>query len=213
MTQGKICVVGNGPSATRNMNGAFIDSCDQVVRIGNCDVMNFSRHVGSKTTIYAGRWKKLENNVNLCKVCDQIWLLYPEPPHNWNSNHMGDESISRNDVSIARMKITKSKIKYIPSSLIDLYKTIYTSSILPKVSDIACGFNIPASGNVVVDMVVDAFPGFEIYITGFDGYFLDTTYYFDRTRKYGKDFTHSHDSLTQFVELKKSILLNNINVI
>lgn len=213
MKCGRLCVVGNGPSAIHKHNGNFIDSCDHVIRMGNCDTNNYAEFVGSKTTIYAGRWKKLENNIQMCRNCDEIWLLYPEPPHDWNSNYIGDESIIRNSMSIERIGVNDENIKYVPRQLCDHYRNIYTNTRLPKKSDESCGFNIPATGTVAIDMAVLMYQDHDIYITGFDGYFLNTSYYFDKTRTIGRDFTNHNDTLTQFVELKKTIIHNNIIVI
>ena len=208
-----ICLIGNGPSALKKPTGEFIDSCEIVVRLGNCVVNDHTEYVGSKTTIYAGRWKKLENNLPLCAQSDQVWILYPNPPHDWNSTHLGSSSVTRDNVSIKRMGITRDKVMYVPECIQDKYKSIYNRSMLPKQSDVKCGFNIPATGTVALDMVVDRYQGHSIHITGFDGYFNSTTYYFNPSRTIGKDFSCANDTLTQRVELAKTIAYNNINVI
>ena len=208
-----ICLVGNGPSALKRPTGKFIDSCEIVIRMGNCVIDGHTEYVGSKTTIYTGRWKKLENNLSLCEKSDQVWILYPKPPHNWNATHLGDDSVTRDDLSIKRMNISRDKVIYVPEYIQDKYKSIYNRSILPKQSDVKCGFNIPATGTVALDMALNIYSDHNIYITGFDGYFDSTTYYFNQNRIIGKDFFCANDTLTQCVELAKNIIYNNITVI
>jgi len=207
-----ICIVGNGPSSLKTRNGEFIDSCDIVVRIGHCVIEGYEEYIGSKLDIYAGRWKKLEVHPDLCSKADKIWLLYPPPPHNWHLSTLGSSSIGREKLALERMKVDTSKIMYVPEQIQEDYKSRYAGS-LPKMSDALCGFNIPASGTVVIDMVLHFYPDSKIYVTGFDGYFDNTTYYFDKGRTIGKHFTHSHSAIPQYVQLRKLIASKRIHVL
>ena len=205
-------MVGNGPSCLESRNGSFIDSCDMVIRIGHCVIKGYEEYVGSKLTIYAGRWRKIEGHWDLCKTADKIWVLYPKPPHYWNSNHLGPHSVTRNDLSLHRMKVDESKIVYVPDEIQETYKTRYKGS-LPKRSDQVCGFNIPASGDVIIDMALHFYPDSKIYVTGFDGYFTDTTYYFDRNRQIGKDFRCDSPVLQQQIRFRKLVARGDIQVL
>tara|TARA_R110002020_G_scaffold140551_2_gene312169 strand:- start:1122 stop:1748 length:627 start_codon:yes stop_codon:yes gene_type:complete len=206
-----VAIIGNGPSATGRHNGKFIDSCDVVIRMGSCVIDDYGEHIGTKTDVYASRWKKLENNSEMCTAADKVWMLYPKPPHNWNSNYLGDKSIQRNSYTMKRMGINASKAVYVPEQVWRPYKDIYRGA-LPKQSDRLCGFNIPATGTVTIDMALHLYPKDTIYVTGFDCYFTATTRYF-QDRHIGKDFTHSHNTLRQYVEYVKLAAQKKIYII
>ena len=110
------------------------------------------------------------------------------------------------------MNVDDSKIVYVPDEIQEAYKTLYKGS-LPKRSDEICGFNIPASGTVVLDMATHLYPDSKIYVTGFDSYFNDTSYYFDKGRTIGRDFIHSHNAISQYVQLRKLIASKRIQVL
>ena len=112
----KVCIVGNGPSCLNKSNGRFIDSCDVVIRMNDCVVDGYEKHIGSKVDVYASRWKKLERNSKLCEKAKHIWVLYPEPPHNWNSNYLGEKSIARNKLAIKDLKVFPKNLELILKS-------------------------------------------------------------------------------------------------
>ena len=204
-----VCIVGNGPSAVKNKSGRFIDGCDTVIRIGNYVIDGYEQFVGSKTDIYVSRWKKLEANFDKVKHLD-IWIAYPEPPHDWCSHHLGSKSVDRNSHAVKDLNVT-----YVPADIQSTYRDIYHphNGVLAKSSDQTCRFNIPDTGTVAIDMACHIFDTSDIYVTGFDGYFLNTGYYFNTKRQMYKDFVNSSPILQQYVRFKKLIATKRINVL
>lgn len=204
-----VCIVGNGPSAIENKNGSFIDSCDIVIRMGNYTTDGYEKHIGSKTDVYISRWKKLEGNFDKVKELD-VWIAYPPPPHDWCSHYPGSKSIDRNLRAIRELQVT-----YVPKSIQLLYEHIYHpyNNVLATTSDKRCQFNIPDTGSVSIDMACHLFDDSKINVTGFDGYFLNTGYYFNRDRQLYKDYVNVSPILQQYVRFKKLVANNKINVL
>jgi hypothetical protein len=209
MKRASVCIVGNGPSAGNNKNGSFIDECNTVIRMGNFTTVGYEEFVGSKLDVYVSRWKKLEANFDKVQDAD-VWIAYPRPPHNWCSHYSKECSTDRNNRAIKNLQVT-----YIPEDIQILYKRIYHpyNNILAKQSDRECKFNIPDTGSVAIDMACHIFPDADIYVTGFDGYFLNTSYYFDKNRKMYRDFVNSSPILQQYIRFKKLKAAKRINVL
>ena len=204
-----VCVIGNGPSATKHKNGNFIDQCDKVIRMGNFQVEGYEEFIGSKTDIYISRWKKLEANFSRVNKLS-IWLAYPEPPHNWCSHYTQEESVIRNNLAIRDLSVT-----YTPPEIEEAYKDIYKpyNNILANSSDARCGFNIPDTGMVAIDMARCLFNGSKIYTTGIDCYFLGSDYYYNRGVKVGVDYMNASPLLQQYIIFKKLIATKKITVL
>ncbi len=204
-----VCIIGNGPSAAKESNGQFIDRCDVVIRMGNYVIDGYEDCVGSKTDVYVSRWKKLERNFDRVRKID-IWLAYPSPPHDWCSHYPGVASTHRNSRAVKDLNVT-----YIPEDVQLAYKDIYYpyNGLLATSSDRRCNFNIPDTGTVAIDMACYIFTNSKIYVTGFDGYFLDTGYYFNRQRQLYKDYVNVSPILQQYTQFKKLVSTKRINVL
>ena len=67
----KIVIIGNSESALETKSGDFIDSCDQVIRLGNFVTEGYEEFVGTRTTIIGTTRSKLIN----IDLCDKLWLM------------------------------------------------------------------------------------------------------------------------------------------
>ena len=204
-----VCVVGNGPSAIKKKNAKFIDQCDRVIRMGNFQTDGYSKYIGSKTDIYISRWKKLEGNFDRVSNLD-VWLAYPSPPHDWCSHYSREESIYRNSLAIRGLDIT-----YIPTQIQTLYKTIYKpyNNVFARSSDKRCGFNIPDTGMVAIDMAKFIYTEAKIFVTGIDGYFLESDYYYNRGVQINIDYTNESPLLQQFIRFNRLVARQEIFIL
>ncbi len=67
-TDASVILVGNGPSILAAENGAVIDSFDEVIRFNNVHIAGYEKHTGSKTTLWAARFRGLVTEVHCNRV-------------------------------------------------------------------------------------------------------------------------------------------------
>ena len=169
-----VCIVGNGACALRKELGKFIDSCELVIRLGEFVTEGYEEFVGSKTDIFVSRWRKCKSRPkNFFNDISEFWI-----PRTFESRE------EKYDHLITEYNV-ETKIKYIPSSLIFLYKARYPYRYVKNNNsrrgnkELYCC--IPDSGIVAIDMAKHFFPDSTLWITGFDN--CSSGYYWDVDKK------------------------------
>jgi hypothetical protein len=162
----KIVIIANGYKASIKENGAFIDSCDRVIRMNNFVLNGWEKYVGSKIDIISlmitgeGATAGLLGSERLCehyKKCNEVWI-----PDKYAKSHKKQRDRAREHFG---------RFKPVEFIFIDPY--IY-DNLLEKMKNISISigseqeYYYPDSGMTVIEACLYRFKNAEIFVTGFD---------------------------------------------
>ena len=165
-----LCVVGNGASALNKPNGKFIDKCDIVVRMGHFITNGYEQYVGSKTDIFLCRWFKCKYRPkSFFETLKEFWVPRTYETREKKYDHLVEEYGITNIM------------RYIPEFLVYRYKAKYPfryiKNNMTRRGNEYLHCCIPDSGIVGIDMAIDFYPNYNIFISGFDN--CKTGYYWE----------------------------------
>jgi hypothetical protein len=155
----KVIIVGNGLGCLSKKNGAMVDSCDVVIRIGLSVTEGFEEFVGTKTDILCsclGKWpfKNAEpSEIPLIKTRlsgKQIWIP--------------------NDIQSFKDFPFVHQYDIDENNLVSLSKQVYTCQELLTSNLSRQEVIFPTTGYLCIESALEKFPLDEIYIMGFDGF-------------------------------------------
>lgn len=151
----RVVIVGNAETVLNNNHGEFIDSCDRIVRCNRCVVDGYESHVGSRLDIYCQPF--LSHNRLLTGVKTSNYSTLNKYNECWFVEHGRAKQLD--DQFIDPQKIT-TYIKMINGKKYDLLGRRVGIDVNMRLS----------IGLTAILLSMEYYPGYEIYITGFDSY-------------------------------------------
>ena len=193
---GDIIIVGNGENILKKENGSLIDSFETVVRLGQYQIKDYEKFVGTKTDIISTIWWKL--NIERLRTTKVILSV----PLNFQT-----ENLRLDVLKDTKYQLHKKNIIYIneledTSSIESMfYEKMPTAFINKNTLNFSLGFK-------TFYYIKKLFPTKKIYTTGFD--FFKSGWYWDKAhnRNRGNNHPYLYEKLWYKKALKDKTLFS-----
>jgi hypothetical protein len=228
MNLGNVVIVGNGGCLLNQNLGEKIDSCDYVVRQGECRIKGYEKHIGTKTNMYRMKWYNAFNcekrmpydiygtkRIYDFKFNDILYTFhdfdeYQELPFNCKNSSKGYRT--------GDMLQKLSKFRFHHDKLCKIFKFTecksihFFSSFLYEKLKVELGITNhehgPTAGLCTIFYFLNKMKYNKLYIAGFDG--MMSGHYWKPDEKY---ICYTHDIVKEKIYLTKLIKTKQITVL
>ena len=161
----KIAIVCNGWKCRLKENGAFIDSCDYVVRMNRFHLEGFEKYVGSKTSAVSLMITG-EGSTSGILGYDPLLKYVAEAKHIWIPDKYRAEHQHQRNRASDHYRKSLDDFLFVDGIVYD--RLYHKMSVLCEGKGIAREWFYPDSGMTNIETALYRFPSAEIYVFGFD---------------------------------------------
>jgi hypothetical protein len=228
MNLGNVVIVGNGGCLLNQNLGKRIDSCDYIVRMGECRIKGYEKYVGAKTNMYRMKWFNAfncEKNISRelfgskrdfdFKFDDILYTFqdfddYQELPFNRKNHSLGYRT---GDIlqKLRRFRIHHDKLcnilKFAECKSIHFFSSFLYEKLKMELGITNCDHD-PTAGLCTIFYFLNKMKYNKLYIAGFDG-FVSGHYW----RPNEKFHCYTHEIIKEKIYLTKLIKSKQIAVL
>lgn len=199
-----VVIVGNGLGCLNKENGAFVDTCDTVLRIGRAVTKGYERYVGTKMDIYYScldKWpfettpdNELAEIKELLGKAKSIWISNELFSDEYANQEHDNKSLQEQIVRYKKMSFYFERYSVNKSKVYSLHESIIRYQKLLSGQLAGNSYVYPTSGYSCIESILELYPNQSIYIMGFDGFRSGWYWDNDHTFEY-KNYSLIQESL------------------